>query len=54
MLACFVSFLGFRQRRTVENKLNAGDERLEEAETLLRQARQVASESEARYDEVGF
>lgn len=41
-----------RQRRTVENKLCAGDERLEEAEIHLRQARQVASEAEARYDEV--
>lgn len=43
-----------RQRRICENKLFAGDERLEEFSTLLKQTRQVASESETRYDEVGY
>ena len=48
MLFCEIN----RQRRTVENKMYAGDERLEEAESLLKQARQVANEAETRYDEV--
>ncbi|XP_035829767.1 tropomyosin-1 isoform X10 [Aplysia californica] len=40
-----------RQRRSVENKWVTGDKRLEEVETCYRQATQVASEAEARYDE---
>ena len=41
-----------RVRRTVENKLFAGDERLEDLETELRAAKQAAQEWEARYEEV--
>ena len=41
-----------RVRRTVENKLFAGDERLEDVETELRAAKQAAQEWEARYEEV--
>ena len=41
-----------RVRRTTENKLNAGDERLEDIETELRASKQAAQEWEARYDEV--
>lgn len=41
-----------RARRTVENKLFAGDERLEDVETELRAAKQAAQEWEARYEEV--
>lgn len=42
----------FRVRRTVENKLFAGDERLEDVETELRAAKQTAQEMESRYEEV--
>lgn len=41
-----------RVRRTVENKLYAGDERLEDVETEMRAAKQAAQEWEARYEEV--
>ncbi|KAK7486764.1 hypothetical protein BaRGS_00021911, partial [Batillaria attramentaria] len=40
-----------RVRRMVENKLFAGDERLEDIETELRGAKQAAQEWEARYEE---
>ena len=41
-----------RVRRTVENKLFAGDERLEDVETEMRAAKLAAQEWEARYEEV--
>lgn len=46
------SFYGCRQRRAIENKLSVCEERLEDAESQLRQTKQLTSDSETRYDEV--
>lgn len=52
MLA-WIFLVAFRQRRTVENKLVIGDDRLEEIEVLLRNANISANEAQSKYDEVG-
>lgn len=52
LLFLHASLHGRRRRRILENKQCVDEERIESCETLLRQARQVASEAEARFDEV--